>query len=45
MASCKQNDVNTMYSSFVNNVKLEMNEDLYSRRIRLSDSVSSNKKR
>ena len=44
--SCKtQNDVNTMYSSFVNIVKLEMNEKLNSRRIRLSDSVSSNKKR
>ena len=40
-----QNDVNTMYSSFVRNVKCEMNEKLNSRRIRLSDSVSSNKKR
>ena len=39
-----QNDVNTMYSSFVNNFKLEMNERLNLRRICLSDSVSSNKK-
>lgn len=39
-----QNDLNTMYSSFVRNVKFEMNEKLYSRRICLSDSVSSNKK-
>ena len=40
-----QNDVNTMYSSFINHVKLEMNGKLNSRRIRLSDSVSSNKNR
>lgn len=40
-----QTDVNTMYSSFVNIVKSEMDDKLNSKRVRLRDSVVSNKKR
>ena len=40
-----QTDVNNMYSDFVSVVKKEMNEQLNPRRVRLQDSVTSNKKR
>ena len=44
-SSMLQTDVNTMYSSFVNIEKSEMDDKLNTKHIRLRDSVTSNKKR